>query len=471
MSSLVGDLAGAVGAEHVDTGGATAAYTVDWSGRFRGATPAVVRPGTTDEVAAVVQVCRRHGAAIVPQGGNTGLVGGGVPLDGEVVLSLRRLDGLGPVDAGAGQVRAGAGVTLAGVHQAVASSGWAYGVDYAARDQATVGGTIATNAGGLHVFRYGDTRAQVIGVEAVLGNGSIVSHLRGLTRDNAGYHLPSLLCGSEGTLAIVTAALLRLVPRATHRCTALFAFDSVPAAVHAALVLRRHVRAAEAVELFLAEGLDLVCGVMNLPPPFPTAHAAYVLVEAADSVDPSPALARAPGLIDHLAAHRMTAVPAEQRALWQYREKHTASINTLGAPHKLDVALPADRLSEFIARVPGAVMTAAGPPARTWLWGHAAEGNVHVNVTGVEPHDDRPDHAVLSLVVELGGSISAEHGIGTAKKAWLPMTRSQAEIEAYRAIKQALDPDGILNPNVLLPAAATATGTPPPAPGAGPPTS
>ena len=452
MTGILDDLVAIVGAGHVLTAPSdTAPHTVDWSGRFQGHTPAVVRPGSTDEVAAVVLACRRHGVAIVPQGGNTGLVGGGVPLAGEVVLSLRRLDDLGPLDAAAGQLTAQAGVTLAAVHRAGEQSGWAYGVDFAARDRATVGGTIATNAGGLHVFRYGNTRAQVIGVEAVLGDGSVVSHLRGLTRDNAGYHLPSLLCGSEGTLGIVTAAVLRLVPRATQRVTAQFAFDTVPAAVAAAYALRRHVRAAEAIELFLASGLDLVCAVTSLPPPFPTRHQAYVIAEAADAVDPSADLAAAPRFLEHVAASHVTINAGERHRLWQYREQHTASVNTLGAPHKLDVALPASRLSEFVEAVPAAVAAATGPHARTWLWGHAAEGNVHVNVTGVDPDDYRSDDAVLQLVVDLGGSISAEHGIGTAKREWLPSTRSPAEIAAYRAIKRALDPDGILNPGVLLP--------------------
>ena len=163
----------------------------------------------------------------MPQGGNTGLVGGGVPLQGEVVLSLRRMQVLEPVDPLAGQVTAGAGTTLGTLHRAVRSAGWAYGVDLASRDSATVGGTVATNAGGTHVLRYGDTRAQVLGVEAVLGTGSVISHLGGLVKDNTGYDLPGLLCGSEGTLAVVTAARLRLVPAPSCRTVAVLAFDTV----------------------------------------------------------------------------------------------------------------------------------------------------------------------------------------------------------------------------------------------------
>ena len=216
-----------------------ASYTTDWTGRFAGHTMAVVRPGSTDEVAGVVSACRELGVPLVPQGGNTGLVGGSVPLHGEVVLSLSRLKTLGAVDPAAGQVTAAAGVALSAVHQAARSAGWAYGVDLASRESATVGGTIATNAGGTRVLRYGDTRAQVLGVEAVLGTGAVLSHLGGLLKDNTGYHLPSLLCGSEGTLAVVTAARLRLVPALSHRTVAILAFADVSHAVEASVHLRR----------------------------------------------------------------------------------------------------------------------------------------------------------------------------------------------------------------------------------------
>ena len=370
-----------------------------------------------------------------------------MPLAGEVVLCLRGLDHVGPVDEVGGQVTAGAGASLAAVRGMAAAAGWDYGVDIASRDRATVGGTIATNAGGLRMLRHGDTRAQLLGVEAVLGDGTVVSHLGGLTKDNTGYHLPSLLCGSEGTLGVVTAARLRLVPAASHRVTALLAFDTVAPAVVAAHDLRRHVRALEAAELMLAAGVDLVCRATGLPPLTERPHAAYLLVEAADTVDPSADLAAA---IDALAGVAEV-VPAGDASLWAYREGHAAAVNTVGPPHKLDVTLPADRLAAFIDQVPGVVARLA-PRARVWMWGHAADGNVHVNVTGVEADDDEVDDAVLRLVADLGGSISSEHGIGTAKRRWLHLNRSPAEIDAFRALKRALDPDGILNPNVLLPA-------------------
>jgi FAD/FMN-containing dehydrogenase len=439
-----------VGAAHVLTDpSVTESYAVDWTGRFVGSTPAVVRPASTDEVAAVVHWCAANAVAVVPQGGNTGLVGGSVPLDGEIVLSLRRLDSVSSVDAVAGQLTAGAGSTVADVQSAALAAGWDYGVDWGARDTATIGGSIATNAGGSKVARYGDTRAQVLGVEAVLGDGSVVSHLDGLVKDNTGYHLPSLLCGSEGTLGIVTAARLRLVPRFEERVVALLGFADVDEALAACGTLRRALSSLEAAELFFDDGLALVCSTFSLPQPLPAPAAAYLLVECADRVDPSEALASVvTGLRSTGAA---VATAAGRRAeLWRYREAHTEAINLVGPPHKLDVTLPAGALAAFVDGVRVRVL-AVEPAAQVWLFGHAADGNLHVNVTGADPADARIDAAVLELVAERGGSISAEHGIGTAKRQWLHLNRSAAEIAAMRSIKRALDPAGILNPNVLLP--------------------
>ena len=441
-----------VGGPHVlDEPEVVAGYVTDFTGRFIGSTPAVVRPGSTAEVAEVLARCRSAGVALCPQGGNTGLVGGGVPLAGEVVLSLRRLQWLGPVDHAAGQVTAGAGVPIAEVQRVAQESGWAYGVDLASRDSATVGGTVATNAGGLRVLRYGDTRAQLAGVEAVLGNGDVVSHLGGLAKDNTGYHLPGLLCGSEGTLGLVTAARLRLVPAAPEKVVALLAFDAVAPAVAAAQELRRDLPSLAAAELFLAAGMALVCRSTGVADPFPAPHAAYLLVEAAAADDPTQVLAEAVGSLGGVAAAAVATDPARAAELWHYREAHTLAVNGLGTPHKLDVTLPASGLAAFVEEVPG-VVAAAAPGAKAWLFGHAADGNIHVNVTGVPPGDPAVDDAVFRRVAGVGGSISAEHGIGTAKRAWLSLNRSPDEIDAFRAVKRALDPDGVLNPNVLLPA-------------------
>jgi FAD/FMN-containing dehydrogenase len=427
-----------------------ASYTTDWTGRFAGHSPVVVRPESTEQVAGVISVCRELGLALVPQGGNTGLVGGGVPLQDEVVLSLRRLHVIEPVDDRAGQVTAGAGVALAELQQAATAAGWAYGVDIASRGSATVGGMVATNAGGTHVIRYGDTRAQLMGLEAVLGTGTVVSHLGGLVKDNTGYDWPGLVCGSEGTLAVVTAARLRFVPSTPFRTTALLGFSAVPDALDAAMLFRRSLPSLEACELILSSGVELVCSVDRTRAPFPTSHPAYLLIEVADRSDPTTAMAEAVGAADRVADVAVATEPPRRSELWRFREDHTLAINTLGPPHKLDVTLPHGSMADFVDRVARAV-EAVAPEGRTWLFGHVGDGNIHVNVTGLPPDDESVDEAVLLLVAELGGSISAEHGIGTAKKRWLSLSRTPAELALFRSLKQAFDPAGVLNPNVLLP--------------------
>jgi FAD/FMN-containing dehydrogenase len=423
-------------------------YTTDWTGRFVGASPAVVRPGSTEEVEGLVELCRRHGVALALQGGNTSLSGGTVPLGGEVVCSLRRLRTL-LVDPMSGQATAGAGVLLSDLQDAAGAAGWAYGVDIASRGSATVGGTIATNAGGIRVLRYGDTRAQLLGVEAVFGTGQVVSHLGGLLKDNTGYHLPGLLCGSEGTLGVVAAARVALVRRNAERVVALLGFGDAASAIEAASSLRRELAALSAAELFFAPGMALVCSYAGLPAPFDRPHAAYLLVEASDDRDPMPELSHA---VDSLRAVSAVAVaPDRARAaeLWRYREAHSEAINHHGIPHKLDVSLPVAALAGFIEAVVGVVASVA-PVAEVWLFGHAADGNVHVNVTGVAPDDDAVDDAVFQMAAGLGGSVSAEHGIGTAKRRWLHLNRSESEIAVFGRLKAALDPDGVLNPSVLL---------------------
>lgn len=439
-----------VGTDHVLVGDdLCAGYARDWTGRFVGRAAAVVRPADAAEVAGVVGACAAAGWPLVPQGGNTGLVGGSVPLHGEVVLSLRRLDALGPVDRAAAQVTAGAGVTLEALQGHAAAAGLAFGVDLGARQSATVGGMVATNAGGLRFLRYGGMRDQVQGLEAVLADGTVVSHLEGLAKDNTGYDWGRLLCASEGTLGVVTAARLRLVPAHAERAVALLAFGEVAEAVDAVWALRDGVASLAAAELFLGAGLELVCDRLDLPRPFGALHPAHLLVECAAAHDPTEELGAAvlglPGVLDVAVADR-----SRQELLWSYRERHTEAINLLGPPHKLDVTLPAGRLAEFVEGVP-AVVAAADPTARTWLFGHVADGNIHVNITGPAPDDERTDDAVLEEVARLGGSISAEHGIGTAKRRWLHLNRSPAEVELFRAIKGALDPTGVLNPHVLLP--------------------
>ncbi|MGH9113775.1 MAG: FAD-binding oxidoreductase, partial [Acidimicrobiales bacterium] len=264
-------------AEVVTDPDVTAAYTTDWTRRWRGTTAAVVRPASTDEVAAVVAAAREHGVGLVPQGGNTGLVGGSVPHGGEVVLSLRRLDALGPVDLLAGQVTAGAGVTLAALQAHAAAAGMAFGVDTGARESATVGGMVATNAGGTHVVRYGAMRAQVLGLEAVLGTGQVVARLAGLVKDNTGYDLSQLLCGSEGTLGVVTRARLRLVADDPYVVVALLGLPATAGAVALAAALRRDVAEVRALELMDGASLRVVARHLHAPPPVAPDAAAFLL--------------------------------------------------------------------------------------------------------------------------------------------------------------------------------------------------
>ena len=268
-------------------------------------------------------------------------------------------------------------------------------------------------------------------------------------KDNTGYDWPGLVCGSEGTLAVVTAARLRLVPPMPFRTVALLAFGTVPDALDGAWSVRRTVPSLEACELVLGSGVELVCSVLGIGSPFPDRHPVYLLVEAADRADPTATLSEAVGAVPRVADVAVATEPGPRAGLWRYREAHTESISTLGVPHKLDVTLPPGSLAEFIERVPGVVAT-RGSGSRTWLFGHVGDGNIHVNVTGLAQDDDSVDDAVFRLAAELGGSISAEHGIGTAKKRWLHLSRSPAELAAFGSLKQALDPDGVLNPEVLL---------------------
>src|SRR5690242_16895923 len=439
--TLLRSLAAIVGEPHVLTGDATAGYAVDWTGRFAGHTPAVVRPRDTAEVAAVLALCTDAGLPVVPQGGNTGLVGGGVPRHAEIVLSLTRLNQLGPVDHEAAQVTAGAGVTLRQV--ADADPGLDLGIRIASRDSATVGGAVASNAGGLRVLRYGPMRAQLRGIEAVLSDGTVLSHLAGLAKDNTGYDYPALLAGSEGTLAVITAARLRLVPRPRGLVTVLVGVAG-PAELHSlAGQAVAEVPGLLSAEFITAAGLDILARRAGLPPPLDPPAPFGLLLEAGG-----------PGALDGLAGvvgDRPAAVAesaADRARLWAYRERHPEAAGFLGVPIKLDVSVPAVHWVR-LASSAAAVVAEVDPGAAVITFGHVADGNVHVNIVPAAAADGRHEDAVFSFVASLGGSISAEHGIGALKARWLPLARTEAERGLFARIRSALDPAGTLNPHVL----------------------
>src|SRR5215208_4379924 len=390
-----------------------APYETDWTRRWSGRAAAVVRPADTSEVAAVLRACAEHGAAVVPQGGNTGMVG--------------------------------AGVTLAALQAHARAAGFDAGVDFAARDSATVGGLAACDAGGLRAVRHGTVRARVAGLEAVLADGSVVRRMSGLLKDNAGYDLPALLVGSEGTLGVITAVRWRLVPRLEARALALVPLASIAAAAGLLEAVRPQLPSLDACEFMTDEGLGLVLEHLDVPPPIEGRAPSYVLIECAAASDPIEELAEAfeaAGVEDAVIADDTTS----RERLWRLRESHTEAISAAGVPHKLDVGVPPHALARFC----DAVRAAMPAGARVILFGHLGDGNVHVNVLGPDPADASVDEAVLRLAAEHGGTISAEHGVGVAKAGFLHLTRSAEEIAAMCAIKAALDPRGLLNPGAVL---------------------
>ena len=459
----------AVGSEHVLLDrDLRASYETDWTGRFAGPSRAVARPADTAQVAQVLAACADAGVPVVVQGGRTGLVGGSVPPPGPaenppVVLLTTRLTELTEISQVTRQVTAGAGVTLAALTAHARAAGLDFGVDLAARDSATVGGMVATNAGGIRVLRYGSMRDQVAGVEAALVDGRIITRLDGLAKDNTGYDFSHLLAGSEGTLAVLTRLRLRLVPADRERAVALIAVRGTAEAVGLLAALRSQLPGLSAAELCFPSGLALVARITGLRVPMEGTGKAYVLVEVAGESDPVDDLLAVLERCEQVLDATVASSAADRAQLWALRERHTEAINSVGVPVKLDVSVPLVRLAELVDRLPGAVAavepttgepatgepTTGEPAAQLVLFGHLAEANLHVNVLGARDAE-AVTVAVLSLVSSLGGSISSEHGIGRAKARWLDLSRSRAEIDVMRAIKAAFDPLGLLNPGVLL---------------------
>lgn len=423
-----------------------APHLIDWTRRFGGPALCVVRPRNTAEVSAVMRVCSETGVPVIPQGGNTGLVGGSVPgPEGPlpIILSLGRLDWIDSVDDWAGQMSCGAGATLGNVQRAARAAGWVYGVDLAARDTATIGGTVATNAGGIRVIAYGMTRANVVGIEAVLADGSLISHMPGLLKDNTGFDLGGLLAGSEGTLAVITAVRLRLHRHEPQSTVALVGCASYADALD---IMRSAVAPGArmtAVEVMDDTGMQLVEDLHGLGHPLAKRHPVVVLLEVIDG-----------GTAEGMRGleERDVAVAGDEggRArLWEYREAQADGFATLGILHKLDVSVPLARIPACVGEISG-ILTGSAVVTGFGIFGHLADGNLHVEFAGPEAHDEAVDRRILECVALHGGSVSAEHGIGRAKAEYLPLSRSGHEIHAMRSIKDAWDPNGILNPGVIF---------------------
>ncbi len=438
---------------------------VDWRGRFHGATPLLLLPRSTDAVAAIVGVAAAHGVALVPQGGNTGLVGGGIPApDGAaVLLSLARMDQIRAVDPAGLTLTAEAGVVLSHVHDAARAVDCEFPLSLGAKGSATIGGLVSTNAGGVQVLRHGTMRALVVGLEAVLPSGEILRQLTGLAKDNSGYDIKQLLIGAEGTLGIVTAAALRLVPAPAHRAVA---WAGVPDP-RAALALLARLRQAsggqvESFELIPDIGLQLV--LQHLPanrPPLLGRHPWHVLVELAGpgSLDAllidSLATAAAAGEIEDAT---IAASAAQAAALWRLREELPEAERHDGPAVHHDIAVAVAAMPGFALFATDRV-EAAFPGARVIAFGHLGDGNLHFNVRApagpgaaewLAPRRPAITAMVYDLVTAAGGSISAEHGIGVLKRDELARLGDPAKLAAIRAVKAALDPQGLMNPGKIL---------------------
>ena len=457
-----------IGADYVLTQDLDA-FTRDWRGKYQGAALAVLRPASTAQVQDLVRLCARERVGIVPQGGNTGMCGASVP-DGsgsQVVLSLSRLNRVRDFDAANNTITVEAGCVLQVLQERAAAEGLLFPLSLGAEGSCQIGGNIATNAGGIQVIRYGNTRDLVLGLEVVLASGEVLDLLRGLRKDNTGYDLKQCFIGSEGTLGIVTAATLKLYPAPTATVVAFAGVRSLDQAVALLQCMKGSLgERFTAFEVISGPTFELVCRYFpETPRPLGGSWPWHVLMEASDQgshealSDALQAALESAMESGHLEDVAVAASLAQAEALWNMRENVTHAQQMDGANIKHDIALPVSRIPAFVAETLDA-LEAAYPGSRPIVFGHLGDGNLHFNLSAPQGGDlaawqaqtDAVNKIVHDAVAGLRGSISAEHGIGQLKQHELGLYKSRVELEAMRAIKQALDPLGIMNPGKLLPA-------------------
>ncbi len=435
-----------------------AAYGKDWTRVYAPAPSVVCLPRTTDEVSRLLALCDRERVAVVPSGGRTGLAGGAVAANGEVVLSLARMRRMDPVDLLGSTVRVQAGAVTEEVHRHVAPHGLTWPVDFASKGSSHVGGNIATNAGGVKVIRYGLTRQWVLGLQVVLASGAVLELNGALEKNNTGVDLRQLFIGSEGTLGVITEATLKLARLPGALRVFLFGVKDLAAVLALFREARRAPFTISAYEFFTDKCLARVMRHRALRPPLaqPASHYVLLEVEAPDDavLEPWTTSLFERGLIEDGTMSQHSTQAAE---LWALREGISESLSATGLPHKNDVALPVANLEAFCAELDG-LFASRYPGWEICLFGHIGDGNLHVNVMKPDAMDKpsflaktkEADHDMFALVKRHGGSISAEHGIGLLKKPYLAYSRSPDEIAVMKAIKRALDPHGILNPGKIL---------------------
>ncbi len=466
--ALIEALAEVVGDDQVIVDRESAArYLTEWRGAFKPQAAAIVRPATVDEVARIVTVAKRFDAAIVPQSGNTGTVGGSAADDPrrQLILNLERLDRVRDIDADNATMTVEAGCTLADAQRAAEAAGFYLPIQLASRERCRIGGNLATNAGGLNVVHYGNTRDRVLGLEVVLADGRVWDNLTGLRKDNSGYDLNDLFVGSEGTLGIITAAVLELADPPQQRAVAFCALADAEAAVGLQSRLRRDTgQHVVGCELISEQALTLACEyATDCSNPFGGSSPWYLLVEVAISAAGDwlrPALEQTLDAAwqEGLIVDRVVSESApEMDRLWRLRTSIPPAQTAAGASIKHDISLPLSRLPAFIADVVPRLHEVV-PAIRPCIFGHVGDGNLHFNLTrpvamtdaDFRSHEAELHRLVHDRVAAMRGSVAAEHGVGRLKVDEIVRLKSAVEIDMLRAVKQAFDPDNRLNPGVVV---------------------